>query len=121
LFVTRGNGGATASDPVKNTGNTEVLSASNPKILSSVIGENEVHLYRSPEQHGNWLDCIKSRQATVAPVEVAHRSTSACLLHHIAMKLKRKVYWEPAKERFKNDDEANRLLSRSMRAPYLIE
>jgi predicted dehydrogenase len=119
IFVTRGSG-ATSSDPVKAAADAP-LKASDPKILTSVIGENEIHLYKSPEQHGNWLDCIKTRQATVAPVEVAHRSTSACLIHHIAMKLKRKVYWDPIKERFKNDDEANRMLSRPQRAPYIIE
>jgi len=53
-------------------------------------------------------------------VEVAHRSCSACLLHHIAMKAKRKLYWDPQKERFKNDDAANALLSRPQRAPYRI-
>ena len=48
----------------------------------------------------------------IAPVEVAHRSCSACLIHHIAMKVKRKVFWDPVKERFKNDDEANAMVSR---------
>ncbi len=118
IFVTRGSG-VTSSDPTKAA--TEApLQASNPKILTSIISDTETHLYKSPEQHGNWLDCIKSRQPTVAPVEVAHRSTSACLLHHIAMKLKRKVYWDPLRERFKNDDEANAMLSRPQRAPYII-
>jgi predicted dehydrogenase len=119
IFVTRG-GGVTASDPVKQA-EAAPLKASDPKILTSVISDAEIHLYRSPEQHGNWLDCIKTRQPTVAPIEVAHRSTSACLIHHIAMKLKRKVYWDPMRERFKNDDEANKMLSRPQRAPYMIE
>ena len=51
---------------------------------------------------------------------MAHRSCSACLLHHAAMKTKRKLYWDPVKERFKNDDEANALLSRPQRWPYAI-
>jgi hypothetical protein len=118
IFVTRGSG-VTASDPAA-AGNTKVLNASDPKILASVIGPDEVHLYESPEQHGNWLDSIRSRKPPVTNVEIAHRSCSACLVHHIAMKLKRKVYWDPEKEQFKNDDEANRMLSRRMRAPYQI-
>lgn len=121
IFVTRGDSGVTASDPASKKGGGGPLQASNPALLTSVIGPEEVHLYQSREQHGNWLDCIRTRQATVAPVEVAHRSTSACLIHHIAMKLKRKVYWDPIKERFKNDDEANAMISRPMRAPYMIE
>ena len=51
---------------------------------------------------------------------MAHRSCSACLLHHAAMKLNRKLYWDPARERFKNDDQANAMLSRPQRAPYTI-
>jgi hypothetical protein len=85
-----------------------------------VIGANEIHLYESSDHHGNWLDSIRSRKQPIAPVEVAHRSCSACLVHHMAMKLKRKLYWDPAKEQFKNDAEANKLLSRPMRKPYMI-
>jgi predicted dehydrogenase len=121
IFVTRGNYSVTASDPGTKDKNSKVLDASDPKILTSEIGQNEIHLYESPEQHGNWLESIKSRKQTVAPVEVAHRSCSACLVHHVAMKLKRKVYWDPAAERFKNDEQANAMLSRPMRAPYQIK
>jgi len=51
---------------------------------------------------------------------VAHRACSACLLHHIAMRAKRKLYWDPVHERFKNDDAANALLSRPQRFPYVV-
>lgn len=119
IFVTRGGGRVTDSDP---DGKEEPpLIASDPAILQSVIGPDEVHLYESPEQHRNWVECIKSRMQTVAPVEVAHRSCSACLISHIAMKLPRRLYWDPVNERFKNDDEANALLSRPQRYPYSIE
>ena len=117
IFVSRGNVGVTASDPA-NAQNSDAFSASDPKILQSVIGPDEIHLYHSEDQHGNWLDCIKSGQLTVAPVEVAHRSCSACLVFHIAMKVDRTLYWDPIRERFKNDDEANAMLSRPQRHPY---
>jgi hypothetical protein len=94
------------------------LIASNEKIIKSVIGENEIHLYKSTEQHGNWLDCIKTRVQPISPVEVGHRSCSTCLLHHITMKLKRKIYWDPMNERFINDEEANSMLNRPHRFPY---
>jgi myo-inositol 2-dehydrogenase/D-chiro-inositol 1-dehydrogenase len=77
-------------------------------------------LYRSTEQHKNWLECIKSRAFTVAPAEVAHRSGSACLVSHIAMKLPRKLHWDPVNERFKNDDEANAMLNRPQRPAWAI-
>lgn len=120
LFVSRGNEAVTASDPVARLRDPKALAASDPKIITSVIGPNEVHLYESKEHHGNWLECIRSRRQPIAPVEIGHRSCSACLLHHIAMKLNRKVFWDPAKERFKNDDTANAMLSRPQRRPYNI-
>lgn len=117
IFVTRGNVGVTATDPT--SGKVEkAFSASSQKILSSIIGPNEIHLYDSPEQHGNWLDCIVSKKPTISPAEVAHRSCSACLVAHAAMKSHGKLYWDPAKEIFKNNVEANKLLSRPQRFPY---
>ena len=120
VFVSRGNETVTASDPVAKLQDTRALNASDPKIIKSVIGPEEIHLYESKDHHGNWLDCIRSRQQPIAPVEVAHRACSACLLHHMAMKLKRKLYWDPGAERFKNDDEANSMLSRPQRPPYTL-
>ena len=120
IFVSRGNETVTGSDPVAKLKDPQALAASDPRILTSVIGPNEIHLYESKEHHANWLDCIRSRRQTIAPVEVAHRACSACLIHHIAMKLKRKLYWDPQRERFRNDDEANAMLSRPQRPPYAL-
>jgi predicted dehydrogenase len=119
IFVTRDE----MTTPTATAGQTakiEPLMASDPKILDSVIGPNDVHLYQSDDQHGNWLDCIKSRKAPTAPAEIGHRACSTCLLHHIAMKTKRHLHWDPAKERFLNDDAANAMLSRPQRAPYVM-
>ncbi len=121
IFVTRGNYRASSSDPYTNPDNVKALSASNEKIITSVIGENEINLYKSAEQHGNWLDCIRTRQQPISPVEVGHRSCSTCLIHHIVMKLKRKVSWDPMNERFINDDEANNMLNRTHRWPYEVK
>jgi len=120
VFVSRGNDTVTASDPVAKLKDAQALSASDPKIITSTIGPGEIHLYESSDHHGNWLECVRSRRQPIAPVEVAHRSCSACLLHHVAMKTKRKLYWDPLRERFRNDDEANALLSRPQRWPYAI-
>jgi predicted dehydrogenase len=121
IFVTRGNYAATASDPVSKDSNSKALDASDPKILTSVILPNEINLIKSDDHHGNWLESIKSRKAPIAPIEVGHRSCSACLLHHVAMKLKRPVFWDPKLEVFKNDPEATAMLSRPMRNPYQIK
>jgi predicted dehydrogenase len=118
IFVSRGNVGVTASDPSAGGEQNKAFNASNPKILTSVIGPKETHLYSSPEQHGNWLDCIQSKKQTISPPEVAHRSCSACLVAHVAMKTEGKLFWDPQKEVFKNNAEANKWLSRPQRYPY---
>ena len=120
IFVSRGNERVTASDPVAKLKDASALAASDPKILTSVIGPNEIHLPKSTNHHGNWLEAIQARRQPIAPVEEAHRSCSACLLHHIAMKLPRKLRWDPEKEAFKDDDEANAMRSRPQRPPYVI-
>jgi predicted dehydrogenase len=121
IFVSRGDYQATSSDPLKPGEQAKKLDASDPKILTSVIGEKEFRLTVSKNHHGNWLEAIRDNKPTIAPVEEAHRSCSACLVHHIAMKLKRKVYWDPVKEQFKNDDEANKMLSRTQRKGYEVK
>ena len=118
IFVTRGAYRATASDPIPVNNGVKSLDASDPTLLESVIGPNEIHLYKSDEQHGNWLECIKSGKQPISPVEIGHRACSVCLVSHIAMKLPRQLEWNPEQERFVNDAEANALLSRTQRAPY---
>ena len=117
IEVFRGNYAVTDSDPVSSKAR-QVLNASDPAILTSEIKPNEIHLYKSNEHHLNWLECIKSRQQPITPVEVGHRACSVCLLSHIAMKLERKLYWDPVKEEFINDREANSMLTRPQRYPY---
>lgn len=118
IFVTRGAYRATPSDPIPEKNGVKSLDASDPKILESVIGENEIHLYESKEQHGNWLDCIQSGKQPISPVEIGHRACTVCLISHIAMKLPRKLNWDPSTEKFVNDVEANAMLRRPQRAPY---
>jgi hypothetical protein len=101
-------------------GRSPVLDASDPRILTAGIKETEIRLHVSPkdDHHLDWLTSIRSREAPVAPVEDGHRSCTACLLAHAAMKLGRTLRWDPAQEQFQNDTEANDLLARPERAPY---
>jgi predicted dehydrogenase len=110
----------TKSDPVAKLNDATALASSDPNIVKSVIGPDEIHLYESKEQHSNWLDCIISRKEPISPVEMGHRACSTCLIHDMAMVLKRKLYWDPVIERFKNDDEANSMLHRPQRSPYML-
>ena len=121
IFVSRGNYKATATDPESKAESAKALDASDRSILTSQIQDHEVKLYVSEDQHGNWLDCIKSRKAPISNAEVGHRVCTTCLISHIAMKLPRKLSWDAANERFREDDEANAMLSRTQRAPWGYE
>jgi predicted dehydrogenase len=94
------------------------LNAEPKSVLDEVIGPDEIKLYESRDHQGNFLDCVKSRKETITPVEIAHRSISVGLLGEIAMLTGEKLKWDPDKEIFLNSDQANRLLSRPMRAPW---
>lgn len=118
IFVSRGNVAVTSSDPTKPDSKLKALDSSDPKILKSEIGPDEIHLYKAPEQHEDWLNAIKSRKDPVAPAEVGHRSCSACLVSHIAMKVPGKLYWDPEHERFIDNDKANSMVERPQRFPY---
>ena len=118
IWVSRGNYTASASDPVLKEASSKALDASDPKILDSVIGPDEIQLLRSTEHHGNWLGAIQGNNELLSPAEIGHRACSVCLVSHIAMKLGRKLEWDAKSETFVNDAEANSYLSRPQRAPY---
>lgn len=117
LWVTRGS--YRSGQPADGT-RSQVLDASDPRILRAGIKDTELHLHASPnnDHHLDWLTSIRTRRQPVAPVEAGHRSCSACLVAHTAMRLNRTVRWDPAAEQFQNDPEANATLSRPQRAPY---
>jgi predicted dehydrogenase len=93
----------------------------NPKsLLESVIKPDEIHLYRSDNHAGNFIDCVISRDEPVAPIETAHRSITIGHLGNIAMRLGRDLKWDPDTERFVDDEQADRMLSRTMRSPWRV-
>jgi len=89
-------------------------------LAKETIGPDEIHLYESTSQYGNFLECIRSRRPTAAPVEVAHRSITPSHLGNIAMLLGRKVRWDPEKQGVLDDPEAHTMLSRPYRAPWRV-
>ena len=98
------------------------LTASDPKILSSEIGPDGVRLFTCPAgEHRNFLDCVKSRKDPYFPVDKGHRVATVCHLGNLALLLGRKLAWDPEKEVFIGDEEANRHLSRPMRAPWTLD
>lgn len=94
-----------------------------PKSLLQVrIGPHDkVQLVRpGGEPIPDFIQCVKRHLPTCAPVEVAHRSTTLCSLGAISMQLRRKVVWDPVKQQFLNDEEADRLRCRAMREPWAL-
>jgi predicted dehydrogenase len=84
------------------------------------IGPDEIHLYESRNHLQNFLDCMRTRRETAAPVEVAQCSTNLCNIGAISMRLGRKLRWNPEEERFVNDAEADRLLKKAPREPWRL-
>jgi predicted dehydrogenase len=105
---------------VGNTGWRGPLQASSPTILNSTIGPNELRLYTNPEgEHRDFLDCIRSRKDPYFPVDIGHRVSTVCHLANIAIKVARTLKWDPKKEVFLGDAEANALRQvRPLRDPW---
>jgi predicted dehydrogenase len=89
-------------------------------LLEVTIGPEEEHLYESKNHHANFLQCVRSRRDPAAPVEAGHAATTATLVADIATRLGRKVIWDWKSESFLNDEQANRMLKRSMRSPWRL-
>ena len=97
--------------------------ASSPALLTDfdkVIHDYQTRTGRPMNHMRNFLDCVKSRQLPVANAEVMHRSMSTVHAANICMWLKRDMKYDPVKEEFIGDVEANRLRSRAMREPLII-
>jgi hypothetical protein len=94
---------------------------STPKdLFKEALGDKDVKLYHAADHRKNWLECIVGKKATICPAEVGHRSASVCSLGNIGYWLKRPLKWDPEKERFADDEEANKLVSRPMRPPWKL-
>jgi predicted dehydrogenase len=98
----------------------EKMDAGPKSLLKATIGPNELHLFKSDNHHVNFIDAVKGRTKPAAPIDVAVRSDALCHLQQMAVKLKRKLRWDPAAEAFVGDDEANRMLDRPMREPWKL-
>lgn len=96
------------------------LEASDPKLLKLDPEAFKVKLGRAQSHWQNFIDAVKRGVKPFADEEAGHRSCAACLVNMMAMRLKRKLEWDPVAEKFKGDDEANRLMTPPMRAPWSL-
>ena len=80
--------------------------------------QRKIKLIKTKGHYRNFLDCVKSRERTVAPVEVAHHSAIPGHLGLIAMLVGRKIKWDAQNEVIVGDAEASKLLTRAYRPPW---
>ncbi|MEO8961403.1 MAG: Gfo/Idh/MocA family oxidoreductase [Ginsengibacter sp.] len=96
------------------------LETSPATLADYKIGPNEKHVYYSDNHYKDWLNGIRKRTQPICDVETGHRSGSVCSLGNIAYELKRPLEWDPIKEKFINDIEADKLIGREMRKPWTL-
>jgi predicted dehydrogenase len=89
-------------------------------LLSTAVDPAAAGVEVSHDHYVNFLECVRSRKDPVSTVESGHRATCLGNVADIAVRLRRKLRWDPRAERFANDDEANRMLERPMRAPWKL-
>ena len=84
------------------------------------LSGGDTRLYVSKNHYRNFIDCVYSREETAAPAETGHRSASACYLGAIAADVGGTLEFDPANERFTNNEQANRHLMKTMRDPWTL-
>ncbi len=97
------------------------IEASDPALISTPLAANAERLYESNDHMGNLFECVRTRKPPICHVDIGHRSASICHLGVIAIRLGRKLKWNPQTETFDGDAEATGLLRREMRAPFTYE
>jgi hypothetical protein len=96
------------------------IAADPPSLLRQAPDPRDVGVYHSTSHSGNFLDCVRTRQPTICTAESSHRAATTVLLGGLALELKRPLKWDPGREQFSADDEANRLLHTAFRAPWTV-
>jgi predicted dehydrogenase len=98
----------------------KVIESTPAGIAQHQTGPDEFHVEPATDHHRNWLDAVRARRKPICDVETGHRSASICELANIGYELRRTLKWDPARERFVGDDDANTRLSRPLREPWTL-
>jgi predicted dehydrogenase len=106
----------TEGDVMVSRGNR--IESTPPELASRPLGPNDERLYESNNHHRNWVDCIRTRQATICPASVGHRSATVCQISAITSRLGRPTRWNPEAQDFVDDPLASRWTDRPRRAGY---
>ena len=90
-------------------------------MKDQLIAESDKNVYKSEDHYKDFLNAVRKRTMPICDVEIGHRTASVCNLGNIAYQLGRSLKWDPVKESFKNDKQANALLGRAMRNEWAIK
>jgi hypothetical protein len=101
IFVTRGK-----------------IEASQPEFFTTPLDGKATRIYVSEDHMGNFFDCMRSRKPAVCEPEIGHRSASISHLGVLALRLGRKLKWDPKAEHFVGDQDADKWIAREMRKPW---
>ena len=96
------------------------ISAEPMSLAKVAFKATDERLYESRDHYRNWLECIRNRCDCVAPVEAGHAATTISLVGDIATRLRRRLTWDWTDQSFVDDEIANKMLARSMRAPWTL-
>jgi predicted dehydrogenase len=97
------------------------IQASDPALLHTPLPSDAVRLYVSNDHKANFFDCVRTRKQPVCDAEVGHRSATMCHVGAISTRLNRRLEWDPKKQEFINDSEANAWRAREQRKPWSYE
>jgi predicted dehydrogenase len=89
-------------------------------LLRAVVGPGEQRVIHSNDHERQFLEAIRTGCPTIAPIEAAAHDEMICQMGDISVRLKRKLQWDPVKEEFVHDAQANRMLSRPHRSPWSV-
>ena len=97
------------------------LEASNPEMITEPLPSSAKRLYVSNDHMGNFFECVRTGKQPICDVEIGHRSASVCHIGVISIRLARKLTWDPIKEHFVGDLDANKWLAREQRKPFTYD
>ena len=96
------------------------IECSIPELLKTEFSSGDTRLTVSQDHYQNFLDCLKSRQKPIADIEIGHRTATVCHLGNMAVRLGRKIQWDPSKEQIVGEKITDIMYDRPYRAPWKL-